>query len=150
MREQIAAFLCCASSSGWMWRQWWRLDEYDRAHVWKHYGLFCMLTCFGCFMGAVSSFAIMQCFISFYQSVHEESVFGNSIQENLSYASVSSFIQLRLSAFAFACLTTRIQPFCCAGFSMGHRVCLNLSFFVLLPRHCKTSCARSLGRFLQA
>jgi hypothetical protein len=63
---QIIAFLVCAATSGWMFRRWQRMGDYDRARVWKHYGWLSGLMCFGCCMGAVSYAAWSQ-FVYNYQ-----------------------------------------------------------------------------------
>jgi hypothetical protein len=69
MLLQSAACLICAVASGSMLRRWWRLDDYDRARIWKHYGLFCGLMCFGSCAGAVSYAALSFCFDGYYKSL---------------------------------------------------------------------------------
>jgi hypothetical protein len=51
-----------------MLTQWWRLDDYDRARIWKHYGLFCGLMCFGSCTGAVSYVTVGLYLDNFYKS----------------------------------------------------------------------------------
>jgi hypothetical protein len=68
MLQQSTACLICTVASGYMLRRWWRLDDYDRARIWKHYGMFSGLMCFGSCAGAVSYAAICLFFDSFYKS----------------------------------------------------------------------------------
>ena len=64
---QSATCVLCSAVSGWMFRRWWRLDDYDRGLIWKHYGWFCGLMCIGCCLAAVSFMAWAQWLVGFYQ-----------------------------------------------------------------------------------
>jgi hypothetical protein len=66
--SQTSAFIVCAAASGWMFRRWQRMGDYDRARVWKHYGWLSGLMCFGCCMGAVSYAAWSQFLFSYQRS----------------------------------------------------------------------------------
>jgi hypothetical protein len=91
---QIIAFAACAAVSGWMHIRWRRLDEYDRARVWKHYGWFSALMCIGCCAGAVSFAAWAEWLRYYYLSDWKSNdiVDGNDrfYKAQSSYALVSS------------------------------------------------------------
>jgi hypothetical protein len=56
-----------------------------RARIWKHYGLFCGLMCFGSGAGAVSHAMWSQFLLALYPGLKD-----NSIESYLSFAAVSA------------------------------------------------------------
>jgi hypothetical protein len=92
---QSAAFLVCAAASGCVFWLWKRLDANNRNRVWKYYGWFSGLMCFGCCVGAVSYPAWALFLVKYYNS--ERPNFTNStvrggpqdIQAAVSYAQVT-------------------------------------------------------------
>jgi hypothetical protein len=68
MLRQSVTFVICIAASGRMLLQWRRLDDYDRARVWKHYGSFCGLMCCGSCVGALCYAAHAQYLANFYLS----------------------------------------------------------------------------------
>ena len=57
---QIAAFCASAVGGGTMFVLWWRMTVQLRLRVWKLYGWFTWLMCFGSLFGAVSWAAHMR------------------------------------------------------------------------------------------
>jgi hypothetical protein len=57
---QIAAFCFSAIASGFMLKKWWRLDSKQKRQVWRLYGWFTGLMCFGSCVGVVVWAANMQ------------------------------------------------------------------------------------------
>ena len=86
--QQSTACLLCAVASGCMLRRWWRLDDYDRSRIWKHYGWFCGLMCFGSCAGTVAYAAISSFFDNYYKSFTD----GDYTSDNYSVYSRVSFV----------------------------------------------------------
>ncbi len=141
MLIQSAACLICAVASGYMLRRWWRLDDYDRARIWKHYGLFCGLMCFGSCAGAVSYAAI-----SFYFDGYYKSFTGGAY--NYSFYSRVSFA-LRCSQL-HSMARSQFTRNSFSVFAMVRCVFAGLSVYVLLPCHRKALGTWPFDRFLQA
>jgi hypothetical protein len=75
---QITALAVCAVSSGLLFFVWCRLGNESRSLLWKHYGWFSGLMCFGCCTGAVAYAAWAQFLVHFYSSaVGRTSSFGS-------------------------------------------------------------------------
>jgi hypothetical protein len=70
---QTFAFVVCAAASGRMFWHWRRLDGPDRNSVWKHYGWFCGLMCFGCLAGAMSYLAWAMFLVNYYTTREDPS-----------------------------------------------------------------------------
>ena len=85
MNRQSAACVFCAATSGLMLKRWLLLSYDDKLIVWRHYGWFSGLMCFGCCMGAVSYSAWAQWLTGFYFSLE-----SGIKSQDLSYASVSN------------------------------------------------------------
>ena len=94
MNRQSAACVFCAAASGLMFKRWLHLSDGDKSSVWRYYGWFSGLMCFGCCVGAVSYPAWALFLVKYYSSVRP--VFTNStvrggpedIQAAVSYAQV--------------------------------------------------------------
>ncbi len=89
---QITALAVCSVSSGVLCFVWWRLGNENRNLLWKHYGWFSGLMCFGCCTGAVSYGAWSQFLVHFYSSTVGPTIsFGSpaDIAATLSAATVS-------------------------------------------------------------
>jgi hypothetical protein len=84
-----------------LWR-WWRLDDYDRGRIWKHYGWFCGLMCFGSCAGTVSYAAISSFFDNYYKSFTD----GDYNSDNYYvYSRVSFVLQLPYNTTAVLSFT---------------------------------------------
>ena len=103
MVRQGAAFALCAVASGYMLRRWWRLDDYDRARIWTHYGLFCGLMCFGSCAGAVSYAALSFCIDSYLKSYS----LIDGVYDYSFYSRVRFALQLLYNCGALGCTRWR-------------------------------------------
>lgn len=65
---QVAAHIICALASGSMLLLWLRLDDESRKRVWRLYGWFSGLICFGGCCGAIAWTAWMQYLVFVYQN----------------------------------------------------------------------------------
>jgi hypothetical protein len=104
---QSAACLLCAVASGCMLRRWWRLDDYDRGRIWKHYGLFCGLMCCGSCTGAVTYAAFFLCFNSYDKSFITDP-FGDAVYDYSVYSLVRFALQLLCNCGALNCTPWRV------------------------------------------
>jgi len=100
--QQSAACLICAVASGYMLRRWWRLDDYDRARIWKHYGLFCGLMCFGSCAGAVSYAGLFLYLDNYYKS------FTDGVYDYSFYSRVRFALRLLYNCGALGCTRWRV------------------------------------------
>ncbi len=71
--SQIAAFCLSAIGSGIMHARWWRLDSRRKRQVWRLYGWFTGLMCFGSCLGAVAWVANMQQLCTYYSALNAAS-----------------------------------------------------------------------------
>ena len=85
MNRQSAACVLCAAASGLTLKRWLLLSDDDKLIVWRHYGWFSGLMCFGCCMGAVSFSAWAQWLSGIYFSLE-----SGIKSQDLSYASVGN------------------------------------------------------------
>ncbi len=97
IHQSTACFLCVVASGCMLWR-WWRLDDYDRGRIWKHYGWFCGLMCFGSCAGTVSYAAISSFFDNYYKSFTDEDYNADNYYV---YSRVSFVPQLPYNCSAF-------------------------------------------------
>jgi hypothetical protein len=80
-----------------MLKRWWRLDGYDRARIWKHYGLFCGLMLVGSSTGAASFAALTFFLVNYFKSYIQDDEYDYA-----AYSRVRSF--MRLLRICIACV----------------------------------------------
>jgi hypothetical protein len=105
---QSTACLLCAVASGYMLRRWWRLDDYDRGRIWKRYGLFCGLMCFGSCAGAVAYPAVALFYDSYSKSFITD-LFGDGVYDYSVYSLVRFALQLFCNCGALNCTPWRTR-----------------------------------------
>ena len=133
-----------------MLRRWWRLDDYDRARIWTHYGLFCGLMCFGSCAGAVSYAAVSFYLDNYYKSFTygDPPVYDYSFYSRVRFALQAAFATAVLSVALDGALRITRNSF--SGVAMARCVFIGLSVYVLLPCHRKALGAWPFDRVLQA
>ena len=114
MVRQGTAFALCAVASGYMLRRWWRLDDSDRARIWKRYGLFCGLLCCGSCAGAVCFPAFAQFLVNYYAS--ERPAFTSSVVVNGPQDFEAAFSYSRVSSCDSISDANECNCFCAACF----------------------------------
>lgn len=85
---QSAAFVVSAAAGGTMFVRWWRLETQDRKRIWRLYGWFTGLMCFGSCTGTVAYAAWSQWLVNYQLSDYD--LDGAFVQGISAYSHVST------------------------------------------------------------
>ena len=135
---QVAAHIICALASGSMLLLWLRLDDESRKRVWRLYGWFSGLICFGSCCGAIAWTAWMQYLVLVYQNptaVNTRLVLSSnkSLSEKIADTDITAKMIRMLSIYP---VPYSLEFFC---MSMAKLLVLDRMVHVALPRAFVTS-----------